>query len=252
MPLGVDPHAFEPSPREARRLAEADIVFVAGLGLEAFLSDLLRGAGGEATVVQLSPGIEPLDTAGLPAGDPRSVVEGPVDPHVWLDPANVEIWTDNLEAALSALDPDHAQEFNANAVAYRNELRALDRELRWAFEQIPPDRRILVTDHDDLGYFARAYGFTVVGTVIPGSSSLAEPSAIELARLLDTVRAKEVTAIFVSSAGNPALMETFAADAGLRVVLLDTHSLTPADRSGPTYLEMMRSSGQAIVAALVP
>lgn len=246
VPLGVDPHAFEPSPREARSLAEADVVFVAGFGLESFLDDLLRGGGGTVTIVELSPGIEAL----APGGGPETDMEGPIDPHVWLDPANVEIWADNLEAALSALDPDHAQEYNANAAAYRDELRALDRDLRRSAGEIPADRRILLTDHDDLGYFARAYGFTVVGTVIPGSSSLAEPSAIELARLLDAVRASGVTAIFVSSVGNRALMESFAADAGLRVELLVTHSLTPADGPGPTYLEMMRTNGRAIVAAL--
>lgn len=250
VPIGVDPHAFEPSPRQARRLAEASVVIVAGLGLEAFLDDLIRDAGGQAVVVSVSGGIAPLEIA---TGHPgESGPEHQVDPHTWFDPGNVMVWTDNIQAALQALDPDHASDYSSNADRYRAELRALDDEIRRAVARIPPEQRRLVTDHDDLGYFSRAYGFTVVGTVVPGTSSLAEPSAAELARLLDAVRAQGTPAVFVSSVVNPALVETFAADAGLRVVTLYGHSLTAADGPAPNYLELMRYNARAIVAALAP
>jgi ABC-type Zn uptake system ZnuABC Zn-binding protein ZnuA len=109
-----------------------------------------------------------------------------------------------------------------------------------------------VTDHDELGYFANAYGFTVVGTVIPGGSSLAEPSATQLAGLLDQVKALQVPAVFVSSVVNPALVETFASDAGIHVATLYAHSLTAADGPAPTYLELMRYNAETIAAALTP
>lgn len=250
VPIGVDPHAFQPSPRQARRLAEAGVVFVAGLGLEVFLDDLIREAGGQTVVVSVSAGIEPLEFVPGHAGE--SEPEHEVDPHSWFDPNNVMVWTDNIQAALQALDPDHAPDYARNADRYRAELKALDDEIHRSVARIPPEQRRLVTDHDDLGYFARAYGFTVVGTVVPGTSSLAEPSAAELARLLDAVRAQGTTAVFVSSVVNPALVETFAADAGLRIVTVYGHSLTAADGPAPNYLELMRYNARAIVAALTP
>ena len=135
---------------------------------------------------------------------------------------------------------------------YLTELDALDREIRQAVSAIPAEDRKLVTDHDELGYFADEYGFTVVGTIIPGASSLAEPSAAQLAELLDRVQAEDVPAVFVSSVVNPSLVETFAADAGIRVVTLYAHSLTPPDGPAPSYLDLMRYNAEAIVAALTP
>jgi ABC-type Zn uptake system ZnuABC Zn-binding protein ZnuA len=274
VPLGVDPHAFEPTPQDARLLASGHAIFVNGLGLELFLEDLITQAGGATPVVSASSGIDPLtpesgeheeqdedhDEGGeTQEGDEADHEEGEEDdhqhardPHVWTDPRNVIVWTENIETALQALDPEHASAYAANAGRYRAALRALDREVREIVARIPPEDRVLVTDHDDLGYFAAAYGFTVVGTVIPGTSSLAEPSAAELARLLDEVRARGAPAVFVSSVVNPSLVETLAADAGLRVVTLYTHSLTLADGPAAGYLDLMRYNARAIADALAP
>jgi ABC-type Zn uptake system ZnuABC Zn-binding protein ZnuA len=253
VPLGVDPHAFEPTPRDVQALAEADLVFINGFGLEVFLGDLLREVGGGVPVVSVSQGVVPLarrdEDHDEEDGEPG---EAGLDPHTWLDPNNVARWTETIGAALAAVDPGHAADYTAQAEAYRADLAALDREIREAVAGIPAENRRLVTDHDELGYFAEAYGFTVVGTVIPGASSLAEPSAAELAALLDTVRAEDIPALFVSSVIHPSLVESFASDAGLKIVTLQAHSLTPADGAAPTYLDLMRYNAEAIATALTP
>jgi len=253
IPIGVDPHAFEPTPRDAQALAEADVVLINGFGLEAFLEDLIRQAGGSAPVVSASLGIAPLAFEGEEHEEEEGAhEEHGADPHTWLDPNNVAHWTERIEAALSALDPKRAEVFASNGEAYRAELATLDGEIRDLVSRIPPENRKMVTDHDELGYFAEAYGFTVVGTVIPGASSLAEPSAGQLADLLDLVKAQQVPAMFVSSVVNPALVETFAADAGIRVATLYAHSLTAPDGPAPSYLELMRYNAETIAAALTP
>jgi ABC-type Zn uptake system ZnuABC Zn-binding protein ZnuA len=256
IPLGVDPHAFEPTPQDARALAEADVVFINGFGLEAFTADLIQQAGSGAPVISVSVGIAPLPFEGEQheeheEGEGEDHEHG-ADPHTWLDPNNVMRWTENIEETLSALDPDHAATYAANGDRYRASLAQLDGEIRQAIARIPAENRKLVTDHDELGYFADEYGFTIVGAVIPGTSSLAEPSAAQLAELLDVVAAERVPAVFVSSIVNPSLVETFAADAGIQVVTLYAHSLTDAEGPAPSYLDLMRYNANAIAEALTP
>lgn len=255
VPLGVDPHAFEPTPQDARSLAEADVIFINGFGLEGFMATLLRDVE-SVPVISASLGIEPLPFEGEHDGtEPQTRGEPSAhaaDPHTWFDPNNVIRWTENIEMALATLDPDDAPGYAARAAAYRRELATLDDDIRQAVSAIPADRRKLVTDHDELGYFAGEYGFTIVGAVIPGASSLADPSAEAMAELLDRVRSEGVPAVFVSSVVNPSLIETFARDAGIRVVRLYGHSLTPPDGEAPSYLALMRYNAEAIAAALTP
>jgi len=245
IPPSVDPHAFEPTPRDVQRLSQAHVVFVNGLGLELFLADLIGEAGGSAGVVAVSDGVTSRRLS--EEGD-----SGGFDPHTWLDPRNVAQWTANIETALAALDPAHAEAFAANAASTRAELAALDGEIRRLVETVPPERRRLLTDHEELGYFAEAYGFTIVGSILPGPSSLAEPSAADLAALLDRVRAEQVPAIFVTSVVDPAIVRRLAEDAGIQVVTLYVHSLSDPDGPAPDYPSLMRYNAAAIVDALAP
>ncbi len=164
---GQDPHTYHPRPGDLAAIAEAHVVFVNGLGLEAFLDDVLRSAGGDRPVVTVSEGI-------VPRQHPRNP-EQP-DPHVWFDVRNVMVWVDNIEAALSALDPAHAEVYRASAAAYREELESLDAWIVQRVATVPEQNRRLVTNHPALGYFADRYGFEQVGAVYPVSPS-AEPSA---------------------------------------------------------------------------
>jgi ABC-type Zn uptake system ZnuABC Zn-binding protein ZnuA len=250
IPLGVDPHAFEPTPQDVKRLLEADVVFVHGLGLETFLADMLSAAGSQVPSVSVSTGVIPIEVSHTDEAVDHE--HGPADPHTWLNPQNVIAATRVIEQALSRLDPADVEIYHRNADGYRQQLQALDADLERQLAVIPPERRKLVTDHEDLAYFAQRYDFTIIGTVLPGSSSLADPSAQDIARLIDTLRQEAVPAVFVTAVVNPAFVERIAREGGARVVTLYTHSLTAEDGPAPDYLTLMRYNGEAVVRALAP
>jgi ABC-type Zn uptake system ZnuABC Zn-binding protein ZnuA len=250
LPPGVDPHAWEPAPRDAAAVAAARLLIVSGAGLEAFLSPLLHGLGaGGPRVVEASAGLAPrVPREGEPAADAG---QGEIDPHFWLDPLNVIRYAENIRDALSGLDPAGTATFRANASAYAEKLRELDRWIAGEVAGIPPDRRLLVTNHESLGYFADRYGFRVVGAVIPSVSTGSTPSAKQLAALVGVVRAAGVKVLFVEDGGDPRLARQLADEAGVRLVTgLATHSLTGPEGAAPTYLAMMRADVRLIVDAL--
>jgi ABC-type Zn uptake system ZnuABC Zn-binding protein ZnuA len=249
MPPGIDPHSYEPTPQDLRAVAEAHVVFANGFGLESFLADFMESSGSSAPVVAVSEGIDPLRVEDDNDGASRSDV-GEIDPHTWLDPMNVARWVENIAAALTALDPRHAAEYRERASAYRADLDALDEELRRQIEAIPGADRLLVTDHDELGYFAARYGFRVVGAVLPGTSTAAEPSAQEIAALEDAIREYGVRAVFISQVVTPTLAQRVADDTGILLVNLHVHSLTGPAGDAPDYLSLMRYNVRAIVSAL--
>ncbi len=182
LPIGADPHNYEPSPKELTLVANADVLFTNGAGLEGFMTRLLENAGSQASIIALSDGLTLIDAAEEDdhAGDPD---HGGSDPHVWMDPTNVEHWVDRIEQALSEADPEQAATYQANAQAYRQALSDLDAWISQQVAQVPQANRKIVSDHVVFGYFARRYGFEQVGAVIPSISTLASPSAQELAAL---------------------------------------------------------------------
>jgi len=184
------------------------------------------------------------------AGDEHEHHHSGADPHTWFSVHAVEQWVSNIEQVLSTLDPANAATYTANADAYRAELTTLESELDTLVAALPVEQRKLVTDHEALGYFAAAYDFTIIGTVIPSLSTMAAPSASELAALQDQIEAEGVRAIFVGITVNPALAEQLAADTGATVATLYTESLSAADGPAATYLDFMRYNMQTIVEAL--
>lgn len=175
---------------------------------------------------------------------------GSCDPHVWFNPYNVQLWALTIRDTLSAADPANAATYAANATAYVQQLESLKSELDAALAPLPPQNRVLVTDHEALGYFASSYGFTVVGLVVPGVSTAAEPSAVQIAQLIDTIRTEGVPAVFAGVTVSPQLAEQVATDAGASFYTLYTESLSAPDGAAPTYLDFMRYNMQTIVAAL--
>ena len=242
MPVGTDPHDFQPRPQDAIALAAAQIIFSNGAGLEDFLQPLLESTGATSKLVEVSAGIKllPLPDSNQTTGDP----------HTWMDPNNVCIWTQNIAATLSAADPAHATEYQANAESYLNSLRDLDRWIRSEVMQIPPQNRLLVVDHAVLGYFAAEYGFTQEGTITGSFSSEAAPSARELAALEDKMRQMGIRAVFVSEAVNQTLANQIAADSGIKAVLIYHATLTASGGPAASYLEFMRYNVKVIVEAL--
>jgi manganese/iron transport system substrate-binding protein len=251
LPTGVDPHSFEPAPKDLTAVAGADVIFINGAGLEEFLNRLLESAGEASTeAVDTSEGIQLRQLEEPDAGGLEEHEGGDVDPHVWFDPANVMIWTQNIEKALSDLEPANAQAYAANADAYRAELQQLDSWIEGQVTQIPQDRRKLVTDHQVFGYFADRYGFEQLGAVIPSFTAAAEPSAQQLAALENAITMAGVPAIFVGRTVNPNLAGRVADDTGIKIIALYTGSLTEPGGEADSYMALMRYDVTAIVEAL--
>jgi zinc/manganese transport system substrate-binding protein/manganese/iron transport system substrate-binding protein len=254
LPVGADPHTFEPRPGDIAALSDADVVFINGLHLEEALEPVLE-TNVKGALVEVSEGIEPLPFVDEHEGEEQAHEDGEHshsagDPHTWTDPNNVIVWAQNIAAALSKADPANAETYQSNAEAYIAELQALDEWIRQQVERVPVGQRKLVTDHSDFGYFADEYGFEQVGLVVPSISTNAAPSAQELAELEDAIHAQGVKAIFVGNTVNPALSEQVARDTGAKLVFLYTDSLGEAGSQVDSYLNFMRYNVSAIVDAL--
>jgi ABC-type Zn uptake system ZnuABC Zn-binding protein ZnuA len=250
LPVGADPHSFDPTPQDIARVADADLVFANGAGLESFLNPLIESAGAADRVVEVSDGIELRQLSGGTAEAGHNDSKSGLDPHTWTDPNNVMVWVNNIQQALSEQDPANSDSYAASAEAYTNELKSLDTWIREQVAQVPQDRRMIVTDHTLLGYFADEYGFNQVGALISGYSTLAEPTAKELADIEDAIHNLSVPAVFVGNTVNPALAERVAQDTGVRLVYFYTGSLTAPGGDASTYLKYMRYNVNVIVNAL--
>ncbi len=178
--------------------------------------------------------------------------EGACDPHLWMDPHNVIYWVLMIRDTLSAADPGNAASYAANSAHYAQELVALEAEfILPALEALPAERRILVTSHESLGYLATTFGFEIVTTVVPGMATMVEPSARDIAALIDRIRAEGVPAMFSDTQSSDSTMRTISSEAGVKMFGL--YSDTLSDSSGPaaTYLDYMRYNVTTIVEALI-
>ncbi len=248
MPLNADPHAFEPTPRDAAALHDASLVFINGAGLETFLAPLLENA--TTRTIDLSSNLKlrhlgENTNTGTVAEDATDV-----DPHVWFDPTNVAAWTSTIADALASIDPANADAYQSRAAAYQSTLHNLDQWITEQIASIPSAKRRMVTDHDAFGYFADRYGVEIVATVFPGLSTMSEPSAKQVAALESTILELGVPVIFVGNTVNPSLAQQVAADTGVLVVFLYTGSLSNQDGPASTYVDFMHYDVQQIVDGL--
>lgn len=261
LPPGTDPHEFSPSASDAALLGEADVVVANGLGLEEGLERALRAAEADGTrVFELASGYTDILEASEPAGEHNDGAHNPDehegdnreggDPHIWFDPRQMAQAVLSLGEELAAVAGN--DEVRDRARAYRDDLLATDAEVADILAAVPPARRVLVTNHDNLGYLAERYGFEIAGAAIPSTSSNAESSAGQLARLAEVVRAEQVPAVFADNAGDDSLVRTLAAEAGreLQVVPLLTDALAPAGEEGDTYLSLLTVNARRIADAL--
>lgn len=242
----TDPHEYEPRPSDVKDTAAADVVFVNGDGLDRWADTIVRESGTDARVVDVGATV-PVRRAGEPGGEQASAV----DPHWWHDPVNVRAAARTVARALAAADPAHAAAYRAGAARYDARVRRLDAVIRRCLRAVPPADRVLVTDHDALGYYARRYGLDVVGTVIPSQSTRAQASARALADLVAVIRREGVRAVFPETSVNTDLARAIAARTGAsadRALYGDT--LGPAGSPGATYLGMELANTDAIVRGL--
>ncbi len=250
IPPGTDEHGYQPTPQDTVKVSQARLVFMNGAGLEQFIEKLMQNASGNdssgaSKLVSVSDGV-PLLVGPALEGETQSGG----DPHVWTDPNNVLVWVDNIEKALSAADPAHSAGYHKNAEAYRQQLRDLDQWIAAQVNQVPANKRKLITDHLIFTYFAHRYGFEQVGAVVPGYSSAASPSAQELAALESAIQKQGVPAIFVGNTVNPALSERVTQDTHTKLVTILTGSLSEKNGPGATYVEYMKYDVGQVVGAL--
>lgn len=245
-----DPHGYQSTAGDLQLAANADAILVNGWRLEEGLIDDLENVARGTPIVPISAGIEPRyfdeDADGEEANR--------IDPHVWLSPLNVITWADNIELVLSTLDPANAKSYSQRAEEYREQLDDLDRRIRGRLETIEGSQRVLVTNHDAFGYFADEYGFTIVGTIVPGDSSLAEPASRELAVLIERMRAASICAIFLEHSANQRLVSQVANELGncdeVQIVKLYSGALGEQGSGAETYMTMMEANTDLIVGAL--
>jgi ABC-type Zn uptake system ZnuABC Zn-binding protein ZnuA len=239
LPVGADPHSYQPTPQDSAKISKAKVLITNGAEYEHFLGPLLENADGQRPLIEASAGSRL-----------RTNAEHGTDPHLWLDPNNVIVYVENIREGLTQFDPEGTETYQANASAYITQLQELDAWINGQIAQIPPQRRLLVTNHEALGYFAEHYGFTVVGTVIQSFSSDASPSAQQMAALADEIKTFNAPAIFLDTSDNPALAQQIAAETGVKVVTdLHLESLTDGAPAA-TYIDMMKYNATKIVDAL--
>jgi ABC-type Zn uptake system ZnuABC Zn-binding protein ZnuA len=220
----ADPHDYEIRPHDVGALADADLIVRSGGEVDAWVDDAIEGSGSDAPVVDLSDGIHLRDD----------------DPHWWQDPRNAIVAVHELERALHRTAP-----------AYVEQLEQLDRDTAACIAKLPRDDRKLVTTHDALGYYAARYGLDVIGAVIPSQSTESQPSAGDVADLVDTIRATGVKAVFAESSVEPKVEEAIARETGATVgAPLWADTLGPPGSSGATYIDSIRANTRAIVAGL--
>jgi len=257
MPLGSDPHDFAPSARQAESMENADLLVINGAGFEEGMLDIIESVQASGTpVFAFSDQIELLESTG--GHDEHSEEEGEhseeasYDPHIWTDPSRMITAVEALEAELAEVVDVDAEALASEADAYVAELTALESEMEATLSSITDDQRVLVTNHEVFGYFADRFDFEVVGAVIPSLSTNAEASASEIEELAALITAEGIPAIFGETTQSTQLAEALAAEVGssVEIVLLYSESLGEPGSGAETYVEMMRTNGELISAAL--
>lgn len=241
----ADTHTFEPSPADGAALTDASVVFEDGLGFESWLSDLYSASGSKAKRVVVTKGVTPGVIA---IGDEV----GKTDPHAWQDVAYVINMVTIIRDTLASEDPANAEAYKNSADPYLKQLSDLDQYIKDQVATLPLERRKLVTNHDALGYFAKRYGFEIIGNAISSVSTEAgDPSAEQIARLVDEVKSANVPAIFTENIENSKIIEQVARESGVVIGQpLYTDALGQPGSEGDTYLKMMRHNIDAIVSGL--
>jgi len=251
-----DAHVYEPTPQDAKALAGAQLLFVNGLEFEGWLPRLVQASGFQGTQVVATQGITPLVFSEAEHDDDHdhdhdhehAHAHGGVDPHAWQDLRLAQRYVNNITWALVQADPQHAETYRARSQAYVQQLAALDADIRARVARIPQARRKVVTSHDAFGYFAHAYDITFLAAA--GISSQAEPSARDMARLIDQIRRENIRDVFVENITSPRLIEQLARETGARLGGVLYSDALSAKAPADTYLGMMRWNAQQLLGAL--
>jgi zinc/manganese transport system substrate-binding protein len=239
-----DAHVYQPTPNDAKTLADARIVFTNGLGFEGWISRLVKASATKAQTVVATKGIKPRK-----ATDDHGHSPGEADPHAWQSVENAKVYVANIRDALTETDPAGTAAYEANANAYLAKLDALDSEVKAAIDRIPSDRRKVITTHGSFGYFAAAYG--VVFIAPQGVSTESEVSARDVAKIITQIRKQKIPAVFLENVADERLLRRIGAESGARIGgTLYSDALTDDKGAAPTYLDMMRHNVKQLSMAL--
>ena len=232
-----DVHVYTPAPADAKKIADAKLLVVNGLGLEGWLPRLVQSSGSKAMIVTATDGITPLK------------LDSAADTHAWQSVVDAKVYVSNIRDALATADPTDAAAFRANAAGYLAKLDALDREVRSLVAQIPPARRKVISTHNAFGYFAAAYGIEFIAPL--GVSTESEASARDIARIITQVRAEKIPAVFLENISDVRLIRRISAETGASIGgTLFSDSLSDEKGAAPTYIDMVRHNIKALTSAL--
>ncbi|MEO1257672.1 MAG: zinc ABC transporter substrate-binding protein [Bacteroidota bacterium] len=239
VPIGGDPHIYEPTPADAKLISQADIILRNALTFEGWLDDLIESAGSQAEVVTITEGIEAI----------RSAYKGSADPHAWMDASHGLKYIENIKNAFIKSDPDNKEVYEFNHGVYRRQLEDMDAYIFEHVKKIPEQRRILITSHDAFRYFGQRYGIRLEAVI--GISTEAEAQTSDIIRLNKIIKESGVPAVFIETTVNPKLIKRIAEDNNVAIGgSLFSDSIGDENSDAPTYLDMLKFNTDTIVKAL--
>lgn len=240
VPIGSDPHLYEPTPADANTISKADIILVNGLTFEGWINKLIQNSGTKADVVTITEGITAIGSQDY---------KGSSDPHAWMDASNGLVYARNIKDALVRRMPEHEAELNARYQKYVQAIKDTDTYILQAIKKIPPQHRMLITSHDAFAYYGQRYGVEL--NAIMGISTEAEARTSDVMRVSKAIKEAGVPAIFIESTINPKLLKQIAEDTGVKIGgELFADSIGDEDTEANGYLEMLRHNTDVIVKAL--
>lgn len=239
-----DAHTFQPAPQDVSKLVGAEIVAINGLKLEGWMHRLIKASGTKAKLLVASAGVKPR----LIESDANDHDKGEkiFDPHAWQDLRNGKLYAKNIAAALIEARPNRAEAIKERYKNYIAQIETLDQSARKAFAALPPEKRKIITSHDAFGYFADAYGLSFIAPV--GVNAESEPSAADMALLIEQIKRENITSLFIENMVDPRLIQQIAKDTGAKVGgKLYADALSGPDGDAPTYLAMMKANINALL-----
>lgn len=240
VPIGGDPHLYDPKPSDAKLVKSADVILVNGLTFEGWITKLIENAGTNAKVVTITEGVSAMES---------DKYKNAFDPHAWMDANNGLTYIDNIRDVLISADPTNEETYRKNHQAYRKEIADLDQYIKDQIQRIPEAKRMLVTSHDAFAYYGRRYGMRL--NALKGISTEAETQTSDMVRVAKAIKESGVPAIFIESTINPQVIQQIARDNNVKIGgELFADSIGDADSDGPTYLKMLKHNTDVIVKAL--
>ena len=240
VPIGGDPHIYEPTPSDAVLVASADIILVNGLTFEGWITELIENSGSKAQVILITEGVDAIMS---------EIYDNAADPHAWMDANNGKIYANNISKALQKYDPKNKSIYESNLDEYLTELSELDNYIAKAIKSIPEKKRVLITSHDAFAYYGKRYGILL--SAIMGISTDAEAQTSDIVRVNKIIKESGISAVFIESTINPRLLEQLAKDNNIEIGgELYADSIGDKDSPAGGYIEMLRHNTDVIVNAL--